>query len=154
MARSTTNDQLFLNDGTGQALPIATGVWQTKAIDMQERRRLSVTANFLGGFTGIFAVQGTDELNNCAIQYGTGPSVAWAGAGTQPGQNGFTGALCWSNLLPGVVSVTNSTTIVRIDLSEVNTRWIRFVFNPGITTAIGSAVGTGAVQLFFTAKNT
>lgn len=159
MAKTTTNDQLFINDGRGVALPIATGVFQTKAIDMSERRRLSVTADFTGGFTGTLVVEGTDEIGNCSISGDsilrpTGASIAWAGAGSQPGSNGMSGAKYWTPVPSGTVGITNSTTFIQFQMNEVNTRWIRLNFNKGITSAIGSAVGTGAIALFITAKST
>lgn len=158
MARSTINDQLFLNDGRGRAVAIATGTFHTKAIDMSERRRLSVTANFAGGFTGIFLVQGTDEVGNCSlgadVLAATGACVAWVGAGQQPGQNGYSGAKYWNTIPSGALAITNATNSVLLSFTEVSSRWIRLVFNDGITTAIGSAVGSGSIELFITAKNT
>lgn len=156
MARTTTNDQLFLNDGTGKLSPIATGIYQSKAIDMSERRRLSITAGFNGGFTGTLLVEGTDELGNCAmggaesILRATGASIAWAGAGAQPGQNGMSGAKYWNALPSGTVNITNATNSVLVTLNDVNCRWIRVNFNKGVTVAIGS----GTIELFVTAKNT
>jgi hypothetical protein len=149
MARTTTNDKLLLNDGRGNLSDIATGIFQTKAIDMSERRRLSLTASFGGGFTGTLLIEGTDELGNCSVAVGTGAGVAMAGAGAQPGINGVSGAKYWTALPSGTVLVTNSTTSLQTQLNDVNCRWIRVSFNKGVTTAIGS----GTIELFITAKN-
>ncbi len=159
MARTTTNDQLLLNDGRGRLSPIATGVFQTKAIDMSERSRLSISGTFAGGFTGFLRVEGTDETGTCAIDGNaillpTGASIAWAGAGSQPGTNGMSGAKYWSTIPSGVIAVNNTTNKFIVQFNDINSRWIRLNFNSGIANAIGSAVGTGAIELFITAKNT
>lgn len=160
MARATTNSQLFLNDGTGKHIAVATSTWKTKAIDMSETRRLSVTAAFQGGFTGTLVVEGTDEPGECSVggvgnvSIPTGNAVDIAGAGVQPGKNGVSGALYWTPVQSGTVSVTNSTQLVQIGMNDVNHRWIRITFNKGLgLAAVGSAVGSG-VQLFITCKNT
>lgn len=150
MAKTTTTDSILLNDGFGNLYPIATGTFASKAIDMSERRRISLTGSFAGGYTGILSVQGTDEVPNCIIVQGTGPSVAWAGAGAQPGQNGYTGALYWQNLPSGSVNVTNSTSAFQLQLTDVGVRFVRLVFNQGVVAPIGS----GTIQIFLTAKHT
>lgn len=156
MARATTNDQLFINDGLGQLLPIATGIFQTKAVDMSERRRLSLTANFSSGYTGTLLIEGTDEIGNCemggkgGIVLATGASIAWAGAGPQPGNNGMSGAKYWLPIPSGTVAITNTTGVIQVMVNDVNCRWIRLNFNKGVVAAIGS----GPIELFITAKNT
>lgn len=155
MARTTTNDKLLLNDGRGNLSEIGTGIFQTKAIDMSERRRLSITAGFGGGFTGTLLVEGTDELGNCSIAGGgilaaTGASIAMAGAGAQPGVNGMSGAKYWSTIPSGTIAVTNSTQGFIVQFNDVNCRWLRLNFNKNVVTAIGS----GTIELFVTAKNT
>lgn len=168
MAKTSANNQLSLNDGAGGQLPIQTGTWVTKAIDMMEQRRLSITLGVQGstasgtvvpgsgGFTGILSVQGTDEIANCMGSTGT----QQAGAGAQPGQNGFTGALYWNNIQSGTIGITPSTTSIQLIFNDFGPRWVRVVFNSttaGVYSASNvpsGAGGTGTMQLFYTSKST
>ena len=148
MARTTTNDKLLLNDGRGNLSDIATGIFATKAVDMSERRRLSLTAGFGGGYTGTLLIEGTDELGSCSVAQGTGAGVPMAGAGSQPGTNGVTGAKYWTALPSGTINITNSTTNLQVQLNDLNCRWVRISFNKNVAAGIGS----GVIELFITAK--
>jgi hypothetical protein len=150
---TTLRSQITLDSPTGASgtsapYPIATATFQSRAILMEDRKRLSVTINFAGGHTGILQVQGTDELGNCN---GTAnnPNV-----GMQPGSNTQTGALFWSQIPSGIVNVTNSTQTVLLSLTEVGTAWIRLAYNAATTSIPSLAVGSGTISAFITAKHT
>ena len=161
MSQSPLFGQVFLNDGKGNSVQIQTGTWVSKAYDMSEKRRFSVTigitgatgttANgvgvaFTGGFTGTLYIQGTDEIQECTGYTGT----PQAGAGPQPGKNGVTGALFWTTVPSGAIAITNSTTAQIVSLTDVGPHFLRLAFNPGVATAIGS----GTMNIFVTGKNT
>jgi hypothetical protein len=155
MSRSTVRNELFLNDGTGQKLLIQTGTFVTSAVNVDEHRRLSLTIGIMsatgaigdvGGFTGTFLVQGTDELAQSNGATGTQE----AGNTSRPGKNGFTGALFWTTLPGGTQNITASTTSVLLSFTDVGTSFIRVVFNQGITSPIGS----GTIRIFVSGKNT
>lgn len=189
MARSPINQQLFINDGTGRKLGIATATWVTQAVNIDEHRRLSITVGFqaatgaslmplgqdqnfsgtygamaggqggivggnagyatgpLSGFTGVLQVQTTNELGY--VNGGTGTQQA--GAGAQPGFNGWTGGLYWQTVQSGTVNVTNSTNVIQIDLTDVGAKWVRVAFNVASGVPSGS-VGSGTAHVFLTAK--
>jgi hypothetical protein len=163
MARSTTYSQLKLNDGFGNQVEIATGSWATQAYNIGEARRLSFTVGILGtgslpltttnggntgGFTGIFQVQGTNEISR---SYG-GTGTPQAAAGAQPGENGWTGALFWNTLANGTVNVSQSITSFQLDFSDIGCTWIRLIFNQG--NAVGTSGGSGVMKIYLTTKPT
>ena len=168
MAKASQKGQIQLNDGLGNPLPIQTGTWVSKAYDMDEQRRLSVTLGVWGstasgtltqtggGFTGLFIVQGTDELGQCMGFTGT-PQMA---AGQQPGQNGSTGALFWQNVQSGTIGITPTTTSLFLQFTDFGFHWCRFVFNANTngTYVAGNspsgAGGTGTMLVYFTSKST
>ena len=149
------SEKLFINDGFGNPQAIATGIWQTKGFELKENTLVSATINFNTGWTGILLVEGTNEPGLCICRLGTGPSVAWAGAAPQPGDlnSSYTGAQFWTTVQGGSFNVTNNTNTLLINLPDVGCRWIRFNFNKGVAAAIGSAVSTGSVSLYLTAKS-
>ncbi len=164
MSRSTLHEQLFINDGLGNPLPIQTGTFVTKAINMEERRRLNITigiqgstgyglgTGMVGGFTGMLLVQGTDEL-----QGNLGPTgTAWANAPAQPGINGFTGALFWQTIPSGAIAITNATNQLLVQLTDVGPSYIRLAFNMSATGTLvsGTSGGSGTMQLFVSGKHT
>jgi hypothetical protein len=146
------HDQVLLDVATGASgtqgpYPIATATFQSKAINLEEFRRLSVTVNFGGSHTGIFQVQGTDELGSA---YGTPNNM---GAGPQPGQNAQTGALYWNVIPSGTALVTNATQSMLLSFTDVGPSWIRFIYNQNTSAVPSAAVGSGTISLFFTGKN-
>lgn len=161
MSRSPIRQELKLNDGLGNKLPIQTGTFATKAINVDEHRRLSLTIGVSsatgvigaggGGFTGILEVQGTDELAQCAGATGTQE----AGDSSRPGVNGFTGAVFWQTIPSGTVAVTNATNKMLLQFNEVNCAFVRVVFNRSATgpTVTGTLGGSGTMSIFLTAKN-
>jgi hypothetical protein len=146
MSQSPLHKQLLSNDG--YANPIATGTFTTQAINMEERRRLSLTLNFGGGHTGILLIQGTDETAGCQ---GT-PNRQLVGP--QPGTNGSTGALYWNTIPSGIMNVTNSTTSVLLSFTDVGTSWVRLNYNGNSVSIPSLAVGSGTISVFVTGKNT
>jgi hypothetical protein len=165
MSRSTINQQLHINDGGGLHIPIATGNFVTSAVNIEEHRRLSFTigiqtsptgsfgpgATQTGGFTGILLVQTTNEIPKCNGSTGT----QQAGAGRQPGTNGYTGALYWTTV--ATAGINNNVTIAQIDITDVGASWVRVAFNQTTAsgvTATGTLGGTGSMHVFLTAKNT
>lgn len=162
MSRSSIRNQILLNDGLGNKLPIQTGTWVSSAINIDEHRRLSVTlgvqsatgaAGDAGGFTGILLVQGTDELaqnNGC-----TGTQEA--GNTSRPGLNGFTGALWWQTIPSGTVAITNATNRLLLSFTDVGVGFVRLAFNVTATGTLAPGVGqggSGTMQVYVTAKNT
>lgn len=162
MSRSSIRNQILLNDGLGNKLPIQTGTWVSSAINIDEHRRLSVTlgvqsatgaAGDAGGFTGILLVQGTDELaqnNGC-----TGTQEA--GNTSRPGLNGFTGALWWQTIPSGAVAITNATNRLLLSFTDVGVGFVRLAFNVTATGTLAPGVGqggSGTMQVYVTAKNT
>lgn len=160
MSRSTIHNELFLNDGTGIHLPIATGTFITRAINVDEHRRLSLTigmlssatgADLMGGFTGTLLIQGTDEIGRCNGVTGT----PQAGAGSQPGQNGFTGALFWQTIPSGSIAINNATNKLLLSFTDVGVAYVRVALNISASgTALPNSAASGAMKLFLTAKNT
>lgn len=173
MSRSTLHDQVFLNDGSGSPLPIQTGTWVSKAFNIEEKRRLSVTLGIRGqsgitqglsgfaatgsfgapgGFTGQMLVQGTNEISKC---YGV-PGTPWAGNLPQPGENGYTGARYWNTLASGTINIDNTVSSLLVDFTDVGVSYIRLVFNQSGTgaTATGTLGGSGTMDVYLTAKNT
>lgn len=152
MSQSPLHQQLWLNNGAGFNLPIQTGTFVTAALNMEERRRLSLTIGIVGGFTGTLQVQGTDEIANASPATGT----PWAGVYQQPGQNGYTGGLWWSAIPSGTVSITNATNQLLLSFTDIGPAFVRLAFNVSATgsTATGSLGGSGTMQIFCTAKNT
>ena len=142
MSQSPLHVQLLSNDGYNNA--IATGTFTTQALNMEERRRLSVTVNFGGGYTGTLLVQGTDEITR---QSGTSSNPF---SGPQPGTCQATGALYWNTIPSGTCLVTNSTQSVLLSFTDVGPAFVRLVFNNGIVAPIGS----GTISVFVTGKNT
>lgn len=140
-------------------LPIQTGTWISRAYNIEDQRRVSVTLGIqsatgapgdVGGFTGTFQFQGTDELPGSWGATGT----PWWSAGPQPGFNGYTGALFWNTLPSGSFNITNATNSQLMTITEVSTRWVRFVFNQSATgtTATGTLGGSGTMNVYFTSK--
>lgn len=181
MSRSTIRNQLLIQDGLGNRLPmvpsgagiggfqngIQTGTWVSSAINVDEHRRVSITvgigsatgaAGDSGGFTGTFSVQGTDELAQCNGATGTQE----AGNTSRPGINGFSGARFWTILASGSTNITNATSSVLLQFTDVGAAFIRCVFNAGTTGAptplnagvTGSLGGSGTMFVYLTAKNT
>lgn len=165
MSRMTVQNQLLLNDGLGNKLPIQTGTWVSGAINIEEQRRLSITigvqsatgaAGDAGGFTGTLLVQGTDELANCGGATGT-PE---AGNNRRPGSNSQTGALFWQTIPSGTAAITSATSKLLLSFTDVGVNFVRVCFNAtGWAAANGSTTtgclgGSGTMQVFLTAKNT
>jgi len=161
MSRSTVRNQLFLNDGTGVKLPVSTGTFVTSAVNVDEHRRLSLTIGITGstgpsdsgGFTGTLVVQGTNELGQCNGATGTQE----AGNTNRPGINGFTGARFWSNLASGSFNIDNTTKSLLIQFTDVGAAYVRVGFNVtsnNVPAPVGSAVGSGTMHIYLTAKNT
>lgn len=164
MSRSSFHSQLFINDGAGNNLPIQTGTFVTSAINMEERRRLSLTVGILqstgyglglgtpGGFTGTLSIQGTNEVSEALAPSGT----PWAYAQSQPGTNGYTGAIFWNTLAGGAVNITNATNSLQIDFTDIGCAYVRVGFNVSATgsTATGTLGGSGTMYLFATSKHT
>jgi len=164
MSRSTIHQQLFINDGLGNRLPIQTGTWVSQAINIDEQRRISITigcesatgaAADMGGFTGTLLVQGTNELAQCNGATGTQE----AGGTSRPGINGFTGARYWTTLASGSFNITNSSpcagNALLISFTDVGVSFIRLAFNQSATgtTATGTLGGSGTLNVYVTAKN-
>jgi hypothetical protein len=182
MSKATFHNQIFLRDGNGNLNSISTGAFISPGYLIEEKRRLSLTIGQagpvptglpasqpgpltgftgglaatgtwqpIGGFTGILLIQGTNEVGQAMGATGT----AWAGVGVQPGVNGYTGGLYWNTLPSGTVNITNLTTSLQIDFTDIGASWFRVVFNQpapvGIQTGTG---GSGTMQVYFTAKNT
>jgi len=163
MSKSTIRNQLFLNDGAGNPLPIATGTFVTKAINIDEHRRLSLTIGVHGptgplggGFTGLMLVQGTNELAKCFGSTGT----PQAGAGSQPGDNGYTGARYWNTIPSGAIAIgptLSNGNSMQVDFTDVGCAFVRVVFNytaSGPIIGVPGSGGSGIMDLFLTAKNT
>ncbi len=164
MSKSTIRNQLQLNDGLGNKLPIQTGTWVSSAINIDEHRRVSITlgigsatgaAGDTGGFTGTLTVQGTDELAQCNGATGTQE----AGNTNRPGTNGFTGARFWTVLASGTFNVTAATASLLLQFTDVGVAFIRLAFNASTagtpnTGATGSLGGSGTMYAYLTAKNT
>lgn len=162
MSRSTIHNQIFLNDGAGNKVPISTGTWISSAINVEEQRRLSITLGVtsatgaigdIGGFTGVLQVQGTDELAQCNGATGTPES----GNTSRPGVNGFSGALFWNTLPSGSFNITTGTQSLQIQFTDVGVAFIRLVFNQSATGTLqagGVSLGSGTMRVFVTAKNT
>lgn len=164
MSKSSIRQQLFINDGTGQKLAIATSTWVTNAVNIDEHRRLSLTigvgsatgaAADIGGFTGTLLVQGTDELAQCYGQTGTQE----AGNGSRPGTNGFTGARFWQTIPSGTVNITNTSgqpgNAILLSFTDVGVAFVRVAFNVSPTGpyANATACGSGTFNVFLTAKS-
>jgi hypothetical protein len=161
MSRSSIRNQLFINDGLGNKLPIQTGTWVSSAINIDEHRRLSFTIGIgsatgavgdAGGFTGILQVQGTDEIaqsNGCT-------GTPEAGNTSRPGTNGFTGALYWQPIQSGTVAINNTMNRLQLSFSDVGVGFVRLAFNTTATGILGAAAagGSGTWNVFMTAKNT
>lgn len=162
MSRSTVRNQLFINDGLGNKLPIATATWVTNAVNIDEHRRISFTVAITsatgaspdyGAYTGVMLVQGTNELGQCNGATGTQE----AGNTNRPGINGFTGARFWQTLPSGTIPITNSVTVMTgMDFTDVGFAYIRLAFNRSATGALpsASACGSGTWNVYLTAKNT
>jgi hypothetical protein len=152
------NDQLLL----AGAQPIQTGTFVTKAIDIEFIRRLSVTVAVQGttgliggGFSGTLVVQGTDEIPG---NYG-GTGTPWACGLRQPATNGQTGALYWTPVPSGTISigpVLNSGNYMQFQMNDVNHRFVRVAFNTTATgsSATGTLGGSGTMVIFMTGKPT
>lgn len=145
MSQSPSHQALFT--GSDPSVPIATGSWTTKALDIEERRRVNFTINFGGGHTGTLLIQGTDEISQCNGCPGN------PGAGSQPGTNGLTGALYWNTVPSGTVLITNSTQSIMISLVDVGPAFIRLAYNAQSVAVPSLAVGSGVISAFYTAKN-
>ena len=152
MSSSTINTQLQLNDGLGNQVPISTGTWVTKAVNIEEQNLLSVTVGIrgptgtystaTGGFTGTVYIQTTNELNYCCGATGT----QQAGAGSQPGLNGYSGAQYWTTIPnTGALNITQNTTVLQQDYYNVGARYVR-----AMATGLQ---GSGTIDLYLTAKN-
>lgn len=160
MSKSPIHNQILLNDGAGNKLAIQTGTWISPAINIDDHRRLSFTigvgsatgaAGDTGGFTGTLQVQGTNELGNAAGATGS----PWAFAGQQPGVNGSTGGLFWQNLASGTTTLTSSTTAILLSFTDVGPSWVRIGFNlDSNSNRIATAIGSGTMYVWVTAKNT
>ena len=177
MSQTTKNIQLLLNDGNGNFSPIGTGAFSTAAVNIQDQRRLSLTigmggsvptnstvpgplgytgsnptGTLAGGFTGVLLIQTTNELGQSAGWTGT----AAAGSPQQPGVNGWTGARFWNTISPsGTVNITNATTQLQIDFTDIGAAWLRVVFNqPNPVNIQTGAGGSGTMQLYMNAKAT
>jgi hypothetical protein len=161
MSRSFIQNQLFINDGTGQKLPIATSSWVTSWVNIQEQRRLSITlgiqsatgaAGDVGGYTGYLYVQGTDELPLRNGATGT-PD---AGNTQLPGANSATGALFAQTIPSGIVAITTGNNRLLLSFTDVGTAFVRLAFNMTATGAsVGSSgCGSGTWNVYLTAKNT
>ena len=161
MSRSPIRNQLLINDGLGNKLPISTGTWVTNAVNIDEHRRLSLTIGVtsatgaigdIGGWTGTLLVQGTDELgqNNGA----TGTQEA--GNTNRPGINGFTGARFWNTIPSGSVAINNGTQSILLSFSDVGCAYVRVAFNVSATGPLPNATncGSGTFNVYLTAKNT
>lgn len=158
MSKSTIRSQFFINDGTGQPLPIQTGTFVTRAISVDEHRRLSLTIGIgsstgavadVGGFTGILQVQGTDEMANAPGATGT----PWAAAFPQPGNNGYTGALFWNTIPSGSIAITNATNSMLVSLTDVNCAFVRLAFNRSATGALPNSAASGTMYVYLTGKH-
>lgn len=164
MSRSTIRNQLFINDGTGQKLPIATSTWVTQAINVDEHRRLSLSIGISsatgatpdhGGFTGVLLVQGTNELAQCNGNTGTQE----AGNTSRPGVNGFTGATLWQTIPSGSIAINKGIAqpgnALLLTFDNTGPAFIRLAFNITATGASPNATncGSGTWNVFLTAKN-
>ena len=160
MSRSTVRNQILLNDGLGNGLPIQTGTWISRAINIDEHRRLSITlgigsatgaAGDLGGFTGQLFVQGTDELAQCNGATGT-PE---AGGTSRPGINSATGGRYWNTLASGIFNINNTTSSIQIQFTDGGVAFVRLAFNATGWYQAGPAVswGSGTMNVYVTAKN-
>lgn len=160
MSRSTVHQQLLLNDGQGRKLPISTGTWVTNSVSVGEQRRLSLTIGMgsatgaigdIGGFTGTLVVQGTNELPQMNGATGTQE----AGNFARPGINGFTGARFWNTLASGTFNITNATQSLLIQFTDLGPAFIRVGFNlTSNNVPATTAIGSGTMFVFITAKNT
>lgn len=168
MSRSTIRNQIYLdsayNTGSGMAgpQPIATATWFGPPINIDEHRRVNITVAIgpstgaspdCGGFTGNFAIQGTDEIANSNIASG----AQYAGL-RQPG-NGPSGAVAWQTIPSGTFAVTNTTQKFYLSFTDVGFAYIRPVFNVtgGVTGAYAPnplSQGSGTWNMWLTAKNT
>ncbi len=162
MSRSTVRNHLFINDGGNSrdlSRGISTGTFVTQAVNIEEHRRLSLTVGIAGstgpsdtgGFTGILQVQGTNELGQRAGMTGT----VEEGTLYKPGINGFTGARYWNTLASGTFNIDNTTQSLLISFTDVGAAYVRVAFN--ITSAnvpATTAIGSGTMNIYLTAKNT
>jgi hypothetical protein len=165
MSRSTVRGQILLPDQRNVPQPIATSCWVSRWYQIDEHRRFSLTVGVgsatgavgdAGGFTGLLVLEGTNEFANAAAATGT----PWAGAGSQPGSNGYTGALYYQALPSGTFQISNAisgpSAALLVTLDYLGVAFIRAKFN---TTASGTpypgatACGSGTMQMSFTAKN-
>ena len=166
MSQNHVHDELYINDGSGNNLPIQTGTFVTKAVDFAQCRRLNITYGIPqgtgyfrgvpyaggGGFTGIMLVQGTDEIANS--NGGTG--TPWAGSVPQPGKNSYTGALYWNTIPSGTIAITSTMTSAAFSFTDVGAAYIRITFNSALSQSAGIAAGSGGsgtMQLFITGKS-
>lgn len=162
MAQSTIRNQLLIQDGTGNKLPIQTGCFVTSAVNIEDQNHLSFTIGIDsatgpagaggGGFTGTLLIQGTNELAQSNGYTGT-PE---AGNQRRPGTNGATGALYWRTIPSGSIAITNATNVLLLDFSAVGCAFIRCAFNytqTGAFTPLSPIVGSGAMNIYLTAKH-
>ena len=158
--RTFVRNQLLLNDGSGNRLPIQTGTFVTSAVNIIEQRRVSITVGLgsstgavgdAGGFTGVLLVQGTNEL----AQTNGGTGTQEAGQTNRPGTNGYTGAVYWQTIVSGTINITNATNALLLDYTDVGPAFIRVAFNVSATgsTATGTLGGSGTMKVFLTAKS-
>lgn len=163
MSRSTIKNEILINDGRGNKLPIGTSTWVSSWINVEEQRRLSITLGVtsatgapgdIGGFSGILQIQGTDELGQCNGLTGTSE----AGNTNRPGINGWTGARFYSVIPSGTINITSTTgqpgNALMLNFNDVSCGYIRLAFNQSATGALAGSAGSGIMHVYLTAKNT